>query len=325
MLSFSSYAATGLEGFAIHRDGAFLGTTWHAGLMDEAQPNMSLSVTHAGQSKDTVIYGSWSDFLNGNTFKGFYAPKTGISLTGRDNVKAMGRRLISENILYTPLAQLNNKPGVSTWIFPDDISAIRCDGVVEYCYEYYGYRIYGSDSKWDISRNGNQAHHALASVTPKTQAENYMTPWLNLINVNSGKGLDVPNSNTANGTDLIQWTVTDGGSNNQKWRLDYTASDDFFSIIPKLATGKAVEITNTSTADNAIFQIWDKASYGYMNSQKFKLYIYTDGTVNFRSYPNSYSKVMSVNGASTANGASIVQLGSPNEASKRWELVPATP
>lgn len=33
VFTISSYAATGFEGYAIHRDGAFIGITWHAGLM----------------------------------------------------------------------------------------------------------------------------------------------------------------------------------------------------------------------------------------------------------------------------------------------------
>ena len=62
--SVSSYAATGFEGFAIYRNGAFLGTTWHAGLMDEAHPKKSLPVIHVGQSNDAVVFDSWENFIN---------------------------------------------------------------------------------------------------------------------------------------------------------------------------------------------------------------------------------------------------------------------
>ena len=37
-LTICSYAAEGFEGYAVYRDGAFLGTTWHGGLMDGAHP-----------------------------------------------------------------------------------------------------------------------------------------------------------------------------------------------------------------------------------------------------------------------------------------------
>ncbi len=59
----------------------------------------------------------------------------------------------------------------------DDIVNIRCDGVVEYSYEFNGVRVFGDDKYWDvsnISRNNNEAHKGLL-VTPKKQAQNYMS------------------------------------------------------------------------------------------------------------------------------------------------------
>ena len=58
-LTICSYAAEGFEGYAVYRDGAFLGTTWHGGLMDGAHPKKEKPVTHAAQSKSTVQSGSW--------------------------------------------------------------------------------------------------------------------------------------------------------------------------------------------------------------------------------------------------------------------------
>ncbi|WP_066507557.1 hypothetical protein [Abyssisolibacter fermentans] len=172
-------AATGYEGYAIHRDGAFFGTTWHAGLMDEPYSDDYLPVLHIGGLSGGVKWDSWDNFINGNTFKGVYKPKSGITSSGRDLVKATGRALRTENIGYTPLSQIDYPVSVlgQTWVFTDDISLIRCDGVVEYSYEWNGYRIYGSDDYWDISRAtlGHLTHHSLALVTPKTQAQDNMT------------------------------------------------------------------------------------------------------------------------------------------------------
>ena len=99
-LTICSYAAEGFEGYAVYRDGAFLGTTWHGGLMDGAHPKKEKPVTHAAQSKSTVQSGSWGSFINGNTFKGFYYPKSGVPTSAkRDLIKAMGKSLIDENIL----------------------------------------------------------------------------------------------------------------------------------------------------------------------------------------------------------------------------------
>ncbi len=175
----SALAANGYEGYAIHRDGAFLGTTWHAGLMDEAYSTYYLPVLHIAGLSGGVKWDSWDNFINGNTFKGVYRPQGGISSTGRDLVKATGRALRTENIGYTPLSQIDYGAYVlsQTWVYPGDIGLIRCDGVVEYSFEWNGYRIFGSDSLWDISRAGlgYLAQHSLAIVTPKSQAQDYMT------------------------------------------------------------------------------------------------------------------------------------------------------
>ena len=60
---------------------------------------------------------------------------------------------------------------------PYDIKSLRCDGIVEYCYEWQNVRIFGSDARWDISKNdqGNKDHHSGTATTPKKQAQNYMT------------------------------------------------------------------------------------------------------------------------------------------------------
>ncbi len=63
----------------------------------------------------------------------------------------------------------------TSYIQPDEIVYLRCDGVVEYCYEWYDFRVYGSNSQWDITYAGNTAHHSLPYITPKIQAESYMT------------------------------------------------------------------------------------------------------------------------------------------------------
>lgn len=171
-------AATGNQGYAIHRDGAFFGTTWHAGLMDDPSTAYYLPVTHIGGLGVGVTWCSWADFIDGNTFKGVYMPTSGITSSGRDSIVSMGRRLITEDLGYTPLSQIDHfVTSSSSWVYPEDLWLIRCDGVVEYCFEWYGYRIYGNDTYWDITRGGflTLDHHSGTMVTPKSQAESYMT------------------------------------------------------------------------------------------------------------------------------------------------------
>jgi len=170
-------AATGKEGYAIFRDGVFFNMTWHAGMMDEPSSSDYKPVLHHSGS-GVVKWDHWSNFLDGNTFKGYYKPKSGISSAYRDSVKAMGRRLRTENISYNVAYQVQYPSSrYGKWVFPADISSIRCDGVVEYVYEYYAFRIYGSNSRWDVTWGDfwNKDDHSGFAVTPKSQAQSNMT------------------------------------------------------------------------------------------------------------------------------------------------------
>lgn len=51
-LTICSYAAEGFEGYAVYRDGAFLGTTWHGGLMDGAHPQKGKTGYTCGTVKE---------------------------------------------------------------------------------------------------------------------------------------------------------------------------------------------------------------------------------------------------------------------------------
>ena len=329
-LTICSYAAEGFEGYAVYRDGAFLGTTWHGGLMDGAHPKKEKPVTHAAQSKSTVQSGSWGSFINGNTFKGFYYPKSGVPTSAkRDLIKAMGKSLIDENILYTPIQQIDYKVTDSTWVLPSDITKIRCDGVVEYCYEYYGFRIFGNDTYWNISRMGSayKSHHALATVTPKKQSEEYMTKWshsgkiIYIVNRNSGKVLDVRGPSSANGTAIQQWDYAN--RTNQKFKMVYTASGNFYSFVPQNATSAPIEVENNSTENGTKIQIWAKPSSGYLNSQRFRIVPNSDGSYKITTYATNYQKVIEVGSESTSNGASVDLWSDNGRIHQHWYLVPA--
>ena len=166
------------KGCAIYRDGALLGMDWHAGLMDESVYTDYLPVLHIADPGGPVKWDTWDNFINGNSFRGVYEPGSGITASGRSLIVSIGRSLRTEPITWTPVYQLVVPTSVfstNTWIYPDDISSLRCDGVVEYCFEYYGYRIYGSDSNWDISAaiKANNDAHTYPNISPHIQT-NYM-------------------------------------------------------------------------------------------------------------------------------------------------------
>lgn len=57
-------AATGYQGYAVYRDGAFMGLAWHAGIMDTAYSTEIFPVVHHS-GKGYVKWDSWDNFING--------------------------------------------------------------------------------------------------------------------------------------------------------------------------------------------------------------------------------------------------------------------
>jgi hypothetical protein len=89
----------------------------------------------------------------------------------------MSRKLAGENIPYTLVKQVDYDGATAgTWFDPAEVTAMRCDGLVEYVYEWYGYRVHGSVivgvDHWDVTRVGywEREVHELRAVTPKSQA-----------------------------------------------------------------------------------------------------------------------------------------------------------
>ncbi len=172
--------AQGNQGLAVYRDGVFFDTNWHAGIMDMPHATDYLPVLHHPGGNGVVRWASWDSFMDvgkGNTFKGVYEPKWKyLTISDRDKVVAFGRKLRTENIVYDLLYQVYyDYTATGAYIEPDEIIGMRCDGVVEYLYEWYYFRVYGSDLNWDVTIRdvGTQRHHTLPLITPKTQV-NYL-------------------------------------------------------------------------------------------------------------------------------------------------------
>ncbi|OPA79285.1 hypothetical protein BVG16_09360 [Paenibacillus selenitireducens] len=170
-------AATGNQGYAAYRDGVFFGFDWHAGLWDEPSTAYAFPILHAPGPGSVLKWDSYENFLDGNTFTGTFKPNTDPSSSARDLFVAMGRNLRTENISYNLVYQVYySTDDASTYVKYDEISSMRCDGVIEYIYEWYSNRVYGDDTYWDVTKNSfwGRDHHSGTAVTPKKQV-NYLT------------------------------------------------------------------------------------------------------------------------------------------------------
>lgn len=176
----------GYKGYAIYCTLPVASFDWHAALMDKPYITDSSPTIHMGSSAAHGISIQWctfDKFLSGQTYTGIYRPQKPLTDADKGRVISLARQLLEQgDISYTVTKQLDAtlQPG-ATKIQPTDVTSVRCDGFVEYCYEYYGYRIYGDDDHWDITKSdaANVEEHAgnpllAQNVSPKKQAQNYM-------------------------------------------------------------------------------------------------------------------------------------------------------
>ncbi len=99
-------------------------------------------------------------------------------MTSTDKTSFRNKAADLVGISYSALMQMDYYTiGDGSKIEPSQITTLRCDGVVEYVYEYYGYKVGGGTSNWDISLNlaANYLAHTGSSVTPSMQYSSLLT------------------------------------------------------------------------------------------------------------------------------------------------------
>ena len=139
------------DGYAIFRDGVSIGVInidWHTGIVYNSN----------GTGKDNIIYvahhsgtgyatheADFDEFMDGNnTFKG--ARKTTSNTTIRNNILATCLDVSNEAVGYCfDLLIKYRGVGSDLIIKPEHLTAVRCDGFVEYCYEKNDEIIRGSN------------------------------------------------------------------------------------------------------------------------------------------------------------------------------------
>jgi GH43 family beta-xylosidase len=158
---------------------------------------------------------------------------------------------------------------------------------------------------------------ALGTTLPGPSGETATTPTAyTLVNRNSGKCLDLEGGNTANGTNVFQWTCTGGA--NQKWRIEDLGDDT--SRLVNVATGGVLDTAECSTADGADLRQW---SWLNNKCQRFRA-VFTASGDYVRLVNENSGKVADVANCGTANGTDVRQWTWLNNACQQWRLVPTT-
>ena len=166
------------KGYAVYRDGVItsnFNVNDHAAIMYKSNKGYPDTVIHAGGYGYGVEFADWERFIANREFISAYKPNGCNMVAYRNQFASKTRELIG--ISYTVLNQITYYAGEESRVFPEYISDIRCDGVVEYIYEWYGFRVGGPNSRWNITINhpGNYSAHQGFSITPHKQREYYLT------------------------------------------------------------------------------------------------------------------------------------------------------
>jgi endoglucanase len=128
----------------------------------------------------------------------------------------------------------------------------------------------------------------------------------------SGKALDVSGNQTADGSNVIQWTY--GGANNQRWTFTHLGNNVY--EIVGVASGKALEVASTSTANGTNV---DVRSYSGANNQKWTISATSGGYYRLTPVSSSGS-ALDVNGVSTADGANVQQWSWTGGNNQQWAI-----
>ena len=172
-------ATTSYYGYAVYRDGAFIDAlgVWHAGLLVKTTCTGTDTVIHV--KSEAVDIGpfadNWTGFINGNDYMGTYKSKTAYATGDRTKIVGKARELVTEAPQYTVAKQLKWHLAMDYGTNlgePSSIFRMRCDGLVEYCNEYFSKKIWGTGSYWNIAimNSNNEDYHSKTAVTPNKQA-----------------------------------------------------------------------------------------------------------------------------------------------------------
>ncbi|MEO3748611.1 ricin-type beta-trefoil lectin domain protein [Plantactinospora sp. B5E13] len=155
------------------------------------------------------------------------------------------------------------------------------------------YRLYVVDAQ------GNRSAESTSVVRQQSGGGQQGTQ---LVGGQSGRCVEVPNSTTANGTQVQLWDC--GGGTNQRWTS--TAGRQL-----TVYGNKCLDASGAGTANGTAVIIWD--CHGGLNQQ---WNVNTNGTIT-----NVQSGLcLDANGAATANGTKIILWSCNGGANQRWTL-----
>jgi hypothetical protein len=228
-----------------YRDNGF---TWagildwigHTGLCAGMDSGHNLRIIEVGGTSEVVKHNYWSsmqDNPDGLTYWGAHTINASLSgydmtFSRRHNVMNTAVYLIGRDIGYPVFPTVDALRHNSTYtnIYPNEIDHLRCDGLVEYCYEFNGYWVWG--------KNGQEQNFDISQVSNVDDHNYFWDEWG-----------DDPNEELA---PIVQSGYAGGTSTRMNWQaqVDYPTYEA--SYVPE---GSNVQITITAEDKSGIHYI----------------------------------------------------------------------
>ncbi|WP_309121167.1 RICIN domain-containing protein [Paenibacillus sp.] len=132
-----------------------------------------------------------------------------------------------------------------------------------------------------------------------------------LVNVGSGRALEVEGQSTADGANVDIWSYWGGA--NQKWKIE--PAGNYYRLV-NVGSGKALDVYQSSTANHGNVIQW---SYWGGNNQQWTISDVGNGA--YRLVNRNSGRSLDATG--TANGSNVIQYDYWGGANQKWEIVPA--
>lgn len=164
----------------------------------------------------------------------------------------------------------------------------------------------------------NDAVSSVRVYEPDPEPARLGTGLYTLVNVASGKALDVADASPANGANVQQWEANQSVA--QQWRLD-PLGDGVYTLTNK-ASGKLLDVAGEGDqrADGANVHQWQALG---SDSQKWRLRL-RPATGNYTLVNVFSGKALDVADASPANGANVQQYADNDTDAQKWKVTSLT-
>jgi endoglucanase len=192
------------------------------------------------------------------------------------------------------------------------VNGTQSDGLPGQGRTYGATETYGVlNSQWDDASRASLLT-SLQAIQPACAEGPVASGTYYIRNVNSGDVIDIPQSKTAQGTDLEQWP--ENGGTNQKWTV--TSLGCGLYSIKSVLDGESVDISGQSTSNGAKVD-----QYGYWGGGNQQFIITKDATGSDTIVSINSTDPVEVPGLSKTAGTLLDQSAPDGESGQQWAFV----